>query len=974
MKKILLAGLILFTYISSFSQEYYQLEEMFLDADSWFFYEDYQEALPLFQRVLDADSTNYNVMYKIGFCYLHIPGQKTRAIPYLEKAAENYTLNYRNNTYAERQAPLDAIFYLGNAYLINNQIDEAIDAYTAFQNKISQNKRFINKDIYDKEYIQKQFDACRNALKFQENPVNFIASNLGNPINTRFTEFNPVVSGDGSTLVFTTSLQFYDAIFYAKKEDGKWGFPVNLMAQLGVDDNTSTLSLSHDGKELYLYRDDDFDGNIYVSFFRNGRWTKVKKLNENINTKYWESHASLSPDGDKLYFVSNRDGGLGDLDIYVSERLTDTTWGVAKNLGETINTPWNENTPFLTTDGTKLFFSSEGHENMGGYDIFYSQKINGKWSKPVNIGYPINTTDHDLFFSPHENGKFAYSSEYSNYSYGGADIYLYQLFHIPENNQIKVEGILTMDNPENRNRKDFVIHITDTVTMDTIATLHPDEDRLDYQFRTSRGKDHLVWEGESDQGNQYFISKAYQIKEVFLESLDLKEPRELTLEDTVPEIKVERNNYQVQSNKEKVKIKLSLQKGNKLVAETFYKDKLINREEFDIQKEDFIYEYMPLEGKTRINFSLIDKHNNIKKEQVTVSYLPTDTNAELAIQDQSVDFYQGNKKVKIKLSVERNSQLFVETWVEDKLINQEQFKVKKDEFIYEFEPKAENSRLLFKLVDQHQNIKNEEIIISHKPVEKEFADVLNNIIAFDSEATEQLMTSKEISLSKTPEEFISNFYSQAAKAGLTEQQARSYIIALAISVAPTTDAFITDLAKMATGDLKFVLDSAIQHQLKFNSNLEVISYLKQQTENYSYSYHDIILLLEDYLKNSDFETEYLARVLTGLMSHDLKQILANMDISALDIITLQDFRHYLSQQNRYSKEQLEQIYSIFEGFLLSQEWETDLPTQDDEVETDKNRWVLFTSIILCFVILGLIIIFFNRKKRNRNRRDTIIEK
>src|SRR6056297_568810 len=116
-----------------------------------------------------------------------------------------------------------------------------------------------------------QFDACKNALKFQENPVNFIASNLGSPINTRFSEFNPVVSGDGSTLVFTTSLKFYDAIFYAKKVDGKWSFPTNLMAQLGVDDKTSTLSLSYDGTELYLYRDDDFDGNIYVSFFKNGK-------------------------------------------------------------------------------------------------------------------------------------------------------------------------------------------------------------------------------------------------------------------------------------------------------------------------------------------------------------------------------------------------------------------------------------------------------------------------------------------------------------------------------------------------------------------------------------------------------------------------------------------------------------------------------------------------------------------------------
>lgn len=971
MKKIILACLLTLSYISVSSQEYYQLEEMFLDADSWFFYEDYKEALPLFQRVLDADSTNYNVMYKIGFCYLHIPGQKIKSIPYLEKAAENYTLNYRNNTYAERKAPLDAVFYLGNAYLINNQIDEAIDAYTAFQNKISENKKMLNKDIYDKAYIEKQFDACRNALKFQENPVNFIANNLGSPINTRFTEFNPVVSGDGSTLVFTTSLKFYDAIFYSKKEDGKWTYPLNLMAQLGVDDNTSTLSLSQDGKELYLYRDDDFDGNIYVSFFRNGTWTKVKKLNENINTKYWESHASLSPDGQKLYFTSNRDGGIGDLDIYVSERLTDTTWGVPKNLGENINTQWNENTPFLSVDGSKLFFSSEGHENMGGYDIFYSKNINGEWSKPVNIGYPINTTDHDLFFVPYENGQYAYSSEYSYLGHGGADIYLYQLFHIPQNNRIKVEGIITMDNPDNRNRKDFIIHITDTVNNDTIAILHPDKDKEKYQYRTSRGKDHLVWEGESDKGNLYFISKEYKIKEKFLEPIDLKEPKEVALEDSVPEIKLAQNNFQVISDQENVKIKLSLQKGNKLIVNTFYKDKLINSEEFNIQKEEFIYEYKPLEGQTKISFSLIDKNNNIKTEEVTVSYTPADTEAELAITEQIIDFSDGDKKVKIKLSVEKNSKLYVETWVENKLINKESFDVKKDEFSYEFEPKADNSRLKFKLVDKHQNIKNEEIIISHKPVSKEFADVLNNIISLDSKSFKHIITSKDIRQAKTVKELINNFYTRSAKAGLSEQDAKAFIVALAINASNNTNKFISDLAEIATGDLKFVLDSAIQQNLPFNSNLEVVNYLKKQTANYNYTYNDIVKLLETYLQVSDFEVEYLTQILTELVNYDFNNILTKMDISALNIITLEDFKNYLSQQNIYSNKQLKQIYAIFEGLLLNQAAETE-STDDKQISRkteDNNQWVLLTSLIICFIILGLIIVFFNRRKKNRNRRD-----
>ncbi len=970
MKKILLAGLLLFTYTYTCSQEYYQLEEMFLDADSWFFYEDYQEALPLFQRILDADSSNYNLMYKIGFCYLHIPGRKTKSIPYLEKAAENYTLNYRKNTYAERKAPLDALFYLGNAYLINNQIDEAIDAYTAFQNKISQNKKIANKDIYDKDYIQKQFDACRNALILQEKPVDFIASNLGNPINTRFSEFNPVVSGDGSTLVFTTSLQFYDAIFYSKKVDGEWSYPINLMAQLEVDDNTSTLSLSYDGTELYLYRDDDFDGNIYVSFLRNERWTKVKKLNENINTKYWETHASLSPDGQKLYFVSNREGGLGDLDIYVAERLTDTTWGIPKNLGPTINTSWNENTPFLSSDGSKLFFSSEGHQNMGGYDIFYSQNMNGEWSKPVNIGYPINTTDHDLFFVPYENGRFAYSSEYSNYGYGLADIYLYQLFHIPESNRVKIEGILTMDNPDNRNREDFVIHITDTVNNDTIATLYPDKDKGDYQYRTAHGKDHLVWEGESKKGNQYFISKEYTLKEVFLEPVKLKEPQELAIEDSLPEIKIGNKNYRVTSDGEKVKIKLSLQKGNKLFVDTYSKDKLINSEEFDIKKEEFIYEYKPLKGETKIKFRLADKNNHIKTEEVTVSYIPADTEAELIIKEQIVSLNSGNKNVKINLLVEKNSRLYIETYVENKRINQEHFDVNKNEFIYEFKPTADTTRLLLKLIDKHQNVKNEDILIFYKPVSKAFEKVLNNITSFDSKSLNQIATSEDIKLSRTIEEFVSNFYSKTAKAGISQQNANALITALAINATENTSSFIADLANIATGGLKVVLDSAITHKLVFNSNLEVISYLKKQSATYNYSYNDIATLLETYLKDSDFDVEYLIKILAELTKVNFNDIFSKLDRSALDIITIEDLKTHLKQQNIYTKKQLKQIYSIIEGLALNQPGETDLTVKEEAtIQTEeKNHWVLLTSIIISFIVLGIIIVFFNRRKKNRGRK------
>src|SRR5665648_481194 len=153
-------------------------------------------------------------------------------------------------------------------------------------------------------------------------------------------------------------------------EEIKFG-PVTVQrgcAAMGTD--CRTTSLNSDGTELYLFKNDNFDGNIYVTRFENGRWTPVTKLNKNINTRFYESHASVSPDGKKLYFTSNREQSLGELDLWVSEKDATGEWGVPANLGNTVNTPYNEETPFISKDGKTLTFSSEGHNSMGGYDIF----------------------------------------------------------------------------------------------------------------------------------------------------------------------------------------------------------------------------------------------------------------------------------------------------------------------------------------------------------------------------------------------------------------------------------------------------------------------------------------------------------------------------------------------------------------------------------------------------------------------------
>jgi hypothetical protein len=167
----------------------------------------------------------------------------------------------------------------------------------------------------------------------------------------------------------------------------------------------------------------------------------IVKLNSNINTRYWESHASVSHDDQKLYFTSNRGGTHGGLDIYVSTRNSAGDWGVATNLGPVINTPYNEESPFLSKDGKTLFFSSRGHYNMGGYDVFYSKLLdNGAWSEPVNLGYPINTTDDNVFFKPINDGYVAYYSVNRPDGFGKEDIYRIEIFNDNNPRKFLVNG------------------------------------------------------------------------------------------------------------------------------------------------------------------------------------------------------------------------------------------------------------------------------------------------------------------------------------------------------------------------------------------------------------------------------------------------------------------------------------------------------------------------------------------------------
>ncbi|MBN1184763.1 MAG: PD40 domain-containing protein [Bacteroidales bacterium] len=393
-------------------------ERMELFDDGTFFYEseDYKEAIHYFIKLYDTDPENGNICFLVGMCYLNIPGEESLAIPYLEKAITKISYTYSKSTFQEVRAPLHAMFYLGNAYRINSQLDKALDMYD----------KFMNSPYFEGNYnvaiVQKEIDDCKRAKVIFDKPVKTETTNVGFVINDQNDNFNPVVTGNDSIMIFVTSLKFYDAIMMTYITDTGWCYPINITPQVGSDGDCYPTCLSYDGKELYMVKREKRNDDIYVSRWEDGVWTVMQPLNKDINSGKLESHASVSADGKYLYFSSEK-GSKGGLDIFISERNVDGDWGKPENLGKRINTDYDENYPFISSDGQVLFFSSKGHNNMGGYDIFFSKKVNGEWTMPVNIGFPINTTADDVFYSINGNGVVSYRALIMDEGYGMKDIY-----------------------------------------------------------------------------------------------------------------------------------------------------------------------------------------------------------------------------------------------------------------------------------------------------------------------------------------------------------------------------------------------------------------------------------------------------------------------------------------------------------------------------------------------------------------------
>ncbi|MFH0758071.1 MAG: OmpA family protein [Bacteroidota bacterium] len=393
MRRLFLILSALFLVSLVFGQD---VKQDFADGEFFLAEEDYEEALYTFTKVFNNGyQDNANINYRIGICLLQIPGRKLESIPYLERAVGSVSEKYSEGSLKEVHAPPDVHLYLGNAYRINLEFEKACEQYRLFEEYVG-----TEGDIQS-IYADQQIITCSNAVVAMNDPVETSVGNLGQINQTHAETYNWVISGDMQTMAYMGQNPFYKGIYVSVKKDGLWTVPQGINASVVSEGNMEVVGLSADGKTMLLVVSDAFSSNLYKSVYENNRWNPAVSLGKPINSRYYESHACFSPDSRSIYFTSNRIESIGGMDIFRSDLREDGTWDTPVNLGKTVNTALNEEEPMISPDGKRIYFSSQGHNSIGGFDVFYTElQDDGTWGEVVNMGYPLNTTDDDFTISP----------------------------------------------------------------------------------------------------------------------------------------------------------------------------------------------------------------------------------------------------------------------------------------------------------------------------------------------------------------------------------------------------------------------------------------------------------------------------------------------------------------------------------------------------------------------------------------------
>ncbi|MFN8254249.1 MAG: hypothetical protein U0W24_01085 [Bacteroidales bacterium] len=398
-------------------------EEIAREADISLQEGKFEKALSLYSTLLDQNEDDPKLNFLIGFCYLNTDYGLEQAIKHLKTAIDNTSSTH------EKELPVEAYYYLAKSYHLNNQFNEALEIINLLMGKISPaDKIFIDNVITLKKN-------CENAVMLSQTSAKLNIENIFE-LNSKYSDKNPMFFNHGNEVIFTSRRenalqrkkleddQYDENIFYSKLYEEEWQVPYGLSNSVNSSEHEKACWISKDGKQI-IFRRLDKKKEILLQSTKNAdnEWSVPLPFPEQINNRGSQSFGSLSPDGNYLFFTSDRKGGFGGTDIYICENKGNGEWGIPENLGDKINTPFNEESPVLQENGV-LFFCSEGHGSMGGFDIYATYRNKkGEWLAPFNLGLPLNSNEDDFFYLPDENGMVSFISSQRQGTKGKSDIY-----------------------------------------------------------------------------------------------------------------------------------------------------------------------------------------------------------------------------------------------------------------------------------------------------------------------------------------------------------------------------------------------------------------------------------------------------------------------------------------------------------------------------------------------------------------------
>jgi hypothetical protein len=392
----------------------------------------YYTALSYYQELDSLYPNTEKYIYPLGICYLNTNFDEFKAIPYLEKCAQS-----------PHKFPKTLHYYLGKAYHLSHNFTLAITHYEWYLSYLYHKPKQNKLNIID---IERNIEMCKTALIMVDTTTTeYKIQNLGTSINSKFPEYAPVVTADEKEIIFTSSRpnttggktdpfdgHFYEDIYITYKTDSGWTQARLISDSINTNNHDASVSLSNDGSKLIIYKFvesinplNSGNGGLYVSELKGKEWSKPSQIT-GVNSNYYEPSGQFIKNENYFIFSSNQPGGFGGLDLYISKKLRNGNWGIPINLGPEINSKYDEDAPYLHPDEKTLYFSSNGHQTIGGFDIFYSTIKDStftNWGKPTNIGFPINSAHDDLHFTISPNGKKIYFSTVRPDGFGDKDIY-----------------------------------------------------------------------------------------------------------------------------------------------------------------------------------------------------------------------------------------------------------------------------------------------------------------------------------------------------------------------------------------------------------------------------------------------------------------------------------------------------------------------------------------------------------------------